>query len=203
MSDRPFIEDFSPDTIGADRFKLSLDESTLTPTAGVGVIINVDYSAADAEGGVVLAARADLQAPTVDGYRRRLLTRAKLEQIVITPSRQASTLVMVRETAHNLAFGAITFDVAGDPIETVPERRGPPPSPERTGRCRAAREHRRLHDPGYPSADPVTGDKIYRARSAEVLALTLESNPAAGVSSVTYELYLRARRECRCKAPSD
>lgn len=42
---------------------------------------------------------------------------------------------------------------------------------------------------GTPSADPVTGDKLYRARSGEVLALTLESNPAAGVSSVTYELY--------------
>lgn len=42
---------------------------------------------------------------------------------------------------------------------------------------------------GTPSADPVSGDKIYRARSGELLALTLETNPAAGVTSVTYELY--------------
>lgn len=125
MSDQPFIEDFSPDTIGANRFKLSLDESTLTPSAGVAVIINVDYSAADAEGGVVLPLELIIQAPTVDGYRRRLLTRSKLDQVVVIPVSAGPHMVMVRETAHNLAFGAITFDVAGDPIETVPERRGP------------------------------------------------------------------------------
>jgi hypothetical protein len=42
---------------------------------------------------------------------------------------------------------------------------------------------------GTPSEDPVSGDRIYRSRSGDTLALTLETNPAAGVTSVTYELY--------------
>lgn len=42
---------------------------------------------------------------------------------------------------------------------------------------------------GTPSSDPVTGDRIYRARSGDLLALQLELNPSPDVISVTYHLY--------------
>jgi len=40
-----------------------------------------------------------------------------------------------------------------------------------------------------PSSDPVTGDRIFRARSGDLLAIQLEKNPATDVQSVTYLLW--------------
>ncbi|HEX4334682.1 MAG TPA: hypothetical protein VH062_02145 [Polyangiaceae bacterium] len=125
MSDQPFLADFSPDNVGTNRFKLSLDVTTQSPAAGVACIVNVDYSSADADGGVVLPLEVLVQAPTVDGYRRQVLTRARLDQLVVIPISGGAHMVMVRELGHNRAFGALTFNVAGDSLEEAPRRRGP------------------------------------------------------------------------------
>lgn len=118
----PFIDDFSPSIVGADRLKLQIDPSTLPPTAGRAVIINVDASATVADGGIVLPVEVVIQAPTVAGSSR-VVQRGQLPaQVSLFPISGGSHMVMVREIGHNQFFGAITFDVAGDEISSTPRR---------------------------------------------------------------------------------
>lgn len=114
----PWIDDFSPTTIGADRIKVALDPRTLSPRAFQAVIFSLDYSAADAEGGIVLPLEIIVQAPTIAGYKRRTFRQSKPSEFVYFPISSGQHLVRVAETGHNLVFGALVFQVSGDPLES-------------------------------------------------------------------------------------
>jgi hypothetical protein len=113
----PWIDTFSPTTVGADRFKVSLDPRTLSPLAFQAVIFLVDYSAADVEGGAVLPLELVIQAPSIDGFVRKEYTRGRPSQIVYFPLSAGTHLVRISETGHNRAFGALSFEVGGDPAD--------------------------------------------------------------------------------------
>lgn len=113
----PWIDDFSPTTVGSDRIKVSLDPRTLTPLVFRSVLFLVDYSAADAEGGIVLPIELVIQAPDVSGFVRKRYSRTKPTQIVYFPVSGGTHLVRISEVGHNQAFGALSFEVAGDAIE--------------------------------------------------------------------------------------
>jgi hypothetical protein len=113
-----WIDDFSPATIGADRIKVALDPRTLEPRAFEAVIFSVDYSAADAEGGIVLPIEVVVQAPTIAGYVKKIYRRSAPSEIVYFPISSGPHLIRVSERWHNKVFGALSFAVSGDPLES-------------------------------------------------------------------------------------
>jgi hypothetical protein len=118
-----FLDTFAPLTVGAMRLKLSLDASTLIPRAGGSVLVNVDYSEADPDGGVVLPLGLIIQAPTVAGYRTKTYTSVRPDQIPCPLITAGEHLVTLKELGHNLFFGALRFTVIGDPIDQPLARR--------------------------------------------------------------------------------
>lgn len=114
-----FIDDFSSIVIGSDRLKISFDPRTLKPQANAAVIFSVDYSGADADGGVVLPLVFTVQAPTVAGYYRKIFRRSVPTELVYFPISSGPHLVRLAEVGHNRFFGAFPFQVAGDPIVAI------------------------------------------------------------------------------------
>lgn len=114
-----FIDDFSPLIVGSDRIEISLDPLTLNPTAGQAVIFRVDYSGAKADGGVVLPFVFTVQAPTIAGYYRKIFRRSAPSELIYFPISSGPHLVRLAEIGHNKFFGALPFQVAGDPIIAI------------------------------------------------------------------------------------
>lgn len=113
-----FIDNFSPVYVGSDRFRVTLSDATLKPTAGQAVIFLVDYTPADPDGGPVLPLRVIIQAPTVAGFFKRIYTRLIPSEIIYFPISGGDHLVTVGELGHNQFFGTLPFKVAGDTIQT-------------------------------------------------------------------------------------
>jgi hypothetical protein len=112
----PFLDDFSPPNYGARRITLSLNRATKVPTANGTVIVDVDYSGAENEGGCVLPLEEVVQAPTIDGYSKRTHSVFP-SQLTVRVLSAGEHMVVLRETSHNGFFGSLRFVAAGDPID--------------------------------------------------------------------------------------
>ena len=111
------IDDISPTFIGEDRIVLTLSQDTPNPKAFAPVQIDIDYSAADPEGGIVLPLELIVNAPSDANFSRRIIRRSLPSSIIIKPQEGGEHLVLLRECGHNKFVGIFILDVAGDPTE--------------------------------------------------------------------------------------
>lgn len=111
-----FIDDFSPSYVGNNVIKLSLSLKTLSPAANKLVVIEVDYSGADAYGGIVLPLQLVVQAPTVAGFYRKIFSGNQPTELFYFPISGGKHLATLSELGHNQVFGALPFDVSGDQL---------------------------------------------------------------------------------------
>jgi hypothetical protein len=109
------IEEICPEYIGEERITLSLDPS-ISPRAFQSLLLEIDYSLCDPEGGAVLPLELLVQGPSPSSFRRRVITRSRPAEIVVTPREGGRHLVVLREMAHNRFHGKIAFDVAGETL---------------------------------------------------------------------------------------
>jgi len=109
------IEEICPEYIGEERIALSVDPSS-APRAFQSVLIAIDYSLCDPEGGAVLPLEMLVQGPSPSSFRRLVFSRTKPAEIVITPREGGRHLVVLREMAHNRFHGKVAFDVAGEQL---------------------------------------------------------------------------------------
>ena len=114
----PLVEEICPDTIGEDRFVLTLSSATPTPKAFGVVEILVDYAQAAPEG-VVLPLELLVQAPSSSGFVRRYYRRTAPSSVTFVPKEGGPHLVVLREVGHNRWVGKLRVSVAGDPIDVV------------------------------------------------------------------------------------
>lgn len=110
------IEDICPEYIGEQRIVLSFDQTTVIPRAFQALIIQVDYSACDPEGGAVLPLEMLVQGPSQSSFRQRIIQRTRPAELIVTPREGGPHLVVLREMAHNRFHGKIAFDVAGEQL---------------------------------------------------------------------------------------
>ena len=106
-----FLDEISPPEVKERRLALSLAE-TATPTAGVPLVISVDYTKTLPDG-VVLPLIVEVQGPSPSSYTRREYTRGAPESIIVTPKEGGRHIVTVREVAHNKWWGGLQFEAEG------------------------------------------------------------------------------------------
>lgn len=116
-------DEICPGYIGTQLITLSLAQPEEAPRAFRFVLIDVDYSAADEVGGIVLPLEVMVTAPTMANFDRTYLERVASVQIGFLPVEGGRHLVTLREVAHNRAYGTLVVDVAGDvtdPLQSLP-----------------------------------------------------------------------------------
>lgn len=116
-----YTDKLAPAMIGEDKLVVSVDSSSLPLLALSPIIINIDYSAAELEGGVALPIEAIVQPPSDDGsgYIRRKFSLKIPTSFVFTPLHAGRHLVLVKECCHNLWQGRLLIDVGGDEADKI------------------------------------------------------------------------------------
>ena len=120
---RILLDEVSPITVQSERISITKTEP-LSVRAFDDVALAVDYSRCfesytDAEneypgGGVVLPLELRITGP--NGTRTRIFSLFAPNELFFRPDEGGTWVVTLRETAHNLYWGTITVEVAGDAI---------------------------------------------------------------------------------------
>lgn len=111
------IDQFSPATIGEEKFVLSVGANSLLQVFGI-VQIDVDYTQAFPEG-PVLPLEFVIQGQAPNSYISRIFRKAPPRSITFTPIASGEHLVLLREVAHNRWIGKLRIQVTGDPFAKV------------------------------------------------------------------------------------
>lgn len=109
----PTIDSIAPAYIGEDLIRLQLNESTRKPRVGQPVIVQVDYSASFAHGGVSLPVERIIQGPLASDRKTHIYRRFRPSILTFVPTIPGEHLVLLRELHHNLFVGMLTLQVAG------------------------------------------------------------------------------------------
>jgi hypothetical protein len=109
------LDDISPKYIGEAKFTLT--PGTERPTAGVPVVVDIDYGT-DARG-VELPLECIVQGSADESYVRQTFELFVPPSVVFTPIEGGRHVVMVRELGHNRWWGRLEVDVAGELLESV------------------------------------------------------------------------------------
>lgn len=116
-------DEICPGYVATELIKLSLAQPEATPRAFQFILIDVDYSAADEVGGMVLPLELMVTAPTPSNFDRTYSDLLLPSQIAFQPVEGGRHLVTLREVAHNRVYGNLLVEVAGDvtdPLQAVP-----------------------------------------------------------------------------------
>jgi len=108
-----FADTIAPPYLGEQRITLSVSEDTGTPTEGAPVLIDIDYARAEPEG-IVLPVSCVVIAPSGRTLFSRVFTRMLPASLEWSPDEAGPHLVRVGELFHNLWFGTLVVEVAGD-----------------------------------------------------------------------------------------
>lgn len=118
-----FLDEISPDYIGAERIGLSLASATAAPKAFAGVEVLVDYSGCLPDG-VVPPLLFSVLAPTRDNYEERIIRRHAPGSLLFVPREGGRHTVRIGELFHHRWFGTLDVDVQGDPLDPEALSRG-------------------------------------------------------------------------------
>jgi hypothetical protein len=116
------IDTISPVFIGEDKFTLTIDEASKPLLSYKPISINIDYSEADLEGGVVLPIVIVVQPAFGDGtgYIRKTFSRSAPSSFSFFASAGAGDyLIVVKEYGHNQWQGRLVITVGGDNIASL------------------------------------------------------------------------------------
>lgn len=110
------IDNIAPSNIGEDRISVSVNTSSLPLLALNPAVIDIDYSAADDYGGVVLPIEIMVQPPSIDGigFVRRVYRKWIPTSFSFVPLVAGQHLILVKECCHNLWQGRLVVSVGGD-----------------------------------------------------------------------------------------
>ena len=108
-----FIDEISPRTYGEDRLRLTLTDPRQILRAFAPVLISVDYVAALPEG-IVLPLEFTVTAPSDVNSTRMVFRRFAPNELAFTPREGGSYLIRLAEMWHNLWWGRLTLEIAGD-----------------------------------------------------------------------------------------
>lgn len=109
-------ERISPSYVGDKTIRLTLSSKTPSPRAFDDVVIDVDYSATEATGGVSKPLIFRAIDPEGRKVVERVLRRVAPIELSFRPLRGGEHLVWLAEATHHRSFGALVVDVAGDAV---------------------------------------------------------------------------------------
>jgi hypothetical protein len=116
-------DEICPGYIGTELITISLALPDIEPRSFQYVLLNVDYSATDEIGGIVLPLELMVTAPTISNFRRTIFDLVATPQLSFQPQEAGEHLIVLREVAHNRVYGKLLIQVAGekaDPLLAVP-----------------------------------------------------------------------------------
>jgi hypothetical protein len=108
-----FLDEISPRHYGEDRLRLTLTERNQVLRAFAPVLVTVDYSAALPEG-IVLPLEFTVTAPSAVNSTRMVFRRFAPNELAFTPREGGSHLIRLAEMWHNMYWGKLVLEIAGD-----------------------------------------------------------------------------------------
>lgn len=115
------IDEICPPDVGAMKLKLTLDNPDAELLAHVPFQVNVDYSGAG-QVGVALPLELVLQGPIAGQRKRRLFTRSRPSNLLLTPDTGGRHFILLRELFHNRWQGQLFVDVQGEDLQVSEDR---------------------------------------------------------------------------------
>lgn len=113
----PTLDELAPRTCREKKLDLQLDPNADAPRAFYPVLVLVSY-ARTLPAGVMLPLIFEVQGPSSASYQRRDYTRSAPGTLIFKPREGGRHLVVLREAAHCRWWGSVSFEVAGERIET-------------------------------------------------------------------------------------
>jgi hypothetical protein len=110
------LEEISPAYYGSDFVRLTLSNPTQRLQAFTPITITVDYSRC-LPAGIVLPLEFSVTGPSSTSNRQRVFRRFLPRELSFVPREGGSFLVRLAESWHNLYFGVLVLEIAGDRLE--------------------------------------------------------------------------------------
>lgn len=111
------LDEISPPFAGGRRITLTVSPTTGELRANRAIQIDIDYSDADSDGGVMLPMELIVRPPTErSGFVRKVFRRVFPKAVTIFPLSEGTHLVTMREISHNRFFGSLFLEIEGDPL---------------------------------------------------------------------------------------
>jgi hypothetical protein len=123
----PTIDELSPRTVREKKLDVQLAPNDTAPRARSPVTLLVSYDRT-LPAGVMLPILFEVQGPSASSYQRREFLKHKPTTVIFTPREGGRHHVTVREVGHNLWWGSLAFEVAGDELRAEPLRAKLPPA---------------------------------------------------------------------------
>ena len=115
------VEEINPDFVKTKRLTITNADALTKPLAFNTLVFDVDYSAADEFGGIVMPLEMIVTGPSDSSFVREVFglelggisQRDPPTSIAFTPREGGRFNVMIREVGHNKLFGTLQLDVEG------------------------------------------------------------------------------------------
>ncbi len=112
------LDDISPSYYGEDRIRVTLSNPDQLLQAFTPVLITVDVSRCLPEG-IVLPLEFTVTTPDNELAVRTVFSRFTPSDLVFVPKQGGSFLVRVAEQFHNLWWGRLVLEIAGDRLHAA------------------------------------------------------------------------------------
>lgn len=115
------LDILSPATIGSEKIGLKVDAGSKL-LANNPITVNIDYSRADVDGGIVLPliiALVPVSDPEKTEFVERQFKLTRPDSFTFTVERAGEYLIVARESAHNRWVGRVRLVVEGDPFTQI------------------------------------------------------------------------------------
>jgi hypothetical protein len=109
------LEELSPAYYGEARLRLTLSDPDQLLQAFAPVVVAVDYSAA-LPAGIVLPLEFTVTGPSASSTVRKTFRRFAPAELAFVPREGGSFLVKLSEADHNLWYGVLVLEIAGDRV---------------------------------------------------------------------------------------
>jgi hypothetical protein len=115
------LDVLSPLFMGEDKIGVSLDPLNDPAFVERPITVNFDYTAAIADGGLVLPVVVSIQPPSTDGvaYIRKVFRRSLPSSFTFTAVGAGQHFILIKESGHNQWQGRLLFNVEGESFSQI------------------------------------------------------------------------------------